>query len=186
MLSAYYIYCIYSNALQTAFIMEASSMNPDQTAPFWSSLIWVHIAYLHHRLPKYVSRWESRPHLLWMVGIGLICLFFLFVALFILVWIWPCNSSLGAVSRCLGCNLFRALPMNFAGSPIIFSQSVHLSVGFCGYKTKSFLIWFLPNFAQWLLLLIALTSSNMDIVQCRFQDGCQMAAIMTNCPFLAQ
>ena len=43
MSSAYNICCIYSNALQTNFIMEANTMNPDQTAPNGSSLIWVHI-----------------------------------------------------------------------------------------------------------------------------------------------
>ena len=32
-LSAYYICCIYSNALQTNFITETNTMNPDQTAP---------------------------------------------------------------------------------------------------------------------------------------------------------
>ena len=31
--SAYYACCIYSNALQTYFIMEANTMIPDQTAP---------------------------------------------------------------------------------------------------------------------------------------------------------
>ena len=33
MLSAFYVCCIYSNALQTNFIMEANTMNLDQTAP---------------------------------------------------------------------------------------------------------------------------------------------------------
>ena len=28
-----YLCCIYSNALQTNFIIEANTMNPDQTAP---------------------------------------------------------------------------------------------------------------------------------------------------------
>ena len=36
MLSAYYICCIY--LLQKNFIMEANSMNPDQTAP--SGAVW--------------------------------------------------------------------------------------------------------------------------------------------------
>ena len=40
-LSAYYICCIYSDALQNSFAMEANTMNPDQTAPL--NLIWVHI-----------------------------------------------------------------------------------------------------------------------------------------------
>ena len=31
-MSAYYVCCIYSNALQTAFLREACSMKPDQTA----------------------------------------------------------------------------------------------------------------------------------------------------------
>ena len=42
MLSAYYICCIYSNALQNTFVMEANTMNPDQTAPkgaVWSGSI---------------------------------------------------------------------------------------------------------------------------------------------------
>ena len=30
---AYYVSCIYSIALQNNFIMEANTMNPDQTAP---------------------------------------------------------------------------------------------------------------------------------------------------------
>ena len=40
MLSAYYICCIYLNALETTFIMEANTINPDQTAPRadWSNL----------------------------------------------------------------------------------------------------------------------------------------------------
>ena len=33
MLSAVYICCFYSNALQNAFAMEANTINPDQTAP---------------------------------------------------------------------------------------------------------------------------------------------------------
>ena len=33
MSSAYYICCIYSNALQTYFITEANTMNADKTAP---------------------------------------------------------------------------------------------------------------------------------------------------------
>ena len=44
MLSAEYVRCIYSNAFYTILIMEANNMDPDQTAPKGSSLIWVHIA----------------------------------------------------------------------------------------------------------------------------------------------
>ena len=33
MLSIFYAYYIYQNALQTTFIMEANSLSPDQTAP---------------------------------------------------------------------------------------------------------------------------------------------------------
>ena len=33
MWSAYYICCMYSNALQNTFTMEANTMNPEQTAP---------------------------------------------------------------------------------------------------------------------------------------------------------
>ena len=33
MTSAYYICGIYSNALQTYFLMEANTMKPDQTVP---------------------------------------------------------------------------------------------------------------------------------------------------------
>ena len=40
MSSAYLVCCIYSNALQA---LVANKMNPDQTAPKGSSLIWVHI-----------------------------------------------------------------------------------------------------------------------------------------------
>ena len=32
-----------SSVLQTNFIVEANTMNPDQTAPEGSSLIWIHI-----------------------------------------------------------------------------------------------------------------------------------------------
>ena len=37
-----YIFCIYSLASQTTFIMEANTMHPDQTTPHGSSLIWVY------------------------------------------------------------------------------------------------------------------------------------------------
>ena len=33
LLPAFYICCIYSNVLQTNFITEANTVNPDQTAP---------------------------------------------------------------------------------------------------------------------------------------------------------
>ena len=42
MLSAYNVCCIYSNALQTNFIMEANTINPDQTVlleAVWSGSI---------------------------------------------------------------------------------------------------------------------------------------------------
>ena len=39
MLSALYFYCIYSSVLRLDFILKATTMNPDQTAP----LILVHI-----------------------------------------------------------------------------------------------------------------------------------------------
>ena len=42
MSSAYYLCCKYSDALQTNFIMEANTMNPDQIAPkgaVWSGSI---------------------------------------------------------------------------------------------------------------------------------------------------
>ena len=32
MLSAYYVYCIYLTTLQNNFIMDANTINPDQTA----------------------------------------------------------------------------------------------------------------------------------------------------------
>ena len=32
-LSAFYVCCIYSSALQTRFLMEANNMKPDQTVP---------------------------------------------------------------------------------------------------------------------------------------------------------
>ena len=38
MLSAYYVCCIYSNALQTNFIMKANSVNLAQTAPLSGSI----------------------------------------------------------------------------------------------------------------------------------------------------
>ena len=41
MVSALYFCCIYSSALQIRFFHEANNMNPDQTAPMGSSLIWV-------------------------------------------------------------------------------------------------------------------------------------------------
>ena len=47
LISAYYIWCIYSDAHETNFIMEANTVNPDQTAAiFRNSLIW------EYRLPK--------------------------------------------------------------------------------------------------------------------------------------
>ena len=36
-MSAYYTCCIYSNALQIIFIMNANTMNPDQTASMGSA-----------------------------------------------------------------------------------------------------------------------------------------------------
>ena len=39
MLSAYCTCCMYLNALKTNMIMEANTMNPDQTAPSWSGFI---------------------------------------------------------------------------------------------------------------------------------------------------
>ena len=42
-MSAYYVYCIYSNALLTYFIMETNTMNPYQTY------------CLQYWLPKYIS-----------------------------------------------------------------------------------------------------------------------------------
>ena len=41
-MSAYCICCIYSNAPNNFFTVTASTMDPDQTAPKRSSLIWVH------------------------------------------------------------------------------------------------------------------------------------------------
>ena len=35
MLYDLYICCIYSNAIQTSFIMEANNMSPDQTVPLY-------------------------------------------------------------------------------------------------------------------------------------------------------
>ena len=47
MLSAFYVCCIYSNALQAYFIKEVKTMKPDQTAPFDL------VSYcLQYRLPK--------------------------------------------------------------------------------------------------------------------------------------
>ena len=40
--SVFYVCCLYSNALQTNFIMDANTMNTDQSVPFRNSLIWVH------------------------------------------------------------------------------------------------------------------------------------------------
>ena len=38
--------CFYSNALHSIFITEANTMNPNQTAPDGSSLIWVHLVFV--------------------------------------------------------------------------------------------------------------------------------------------
>ena len=51
---------IYSYALQNTLIMEANTMNPDQTAPFRSSLIGFILFELQFRLPNNISRWEIR------------------------------------------------------------------------------------------------------------------------------
>ena len=39
MLSAYYVCCICSNAIQINFIMEAKTLNPDQSAPLGAGSI---------------------------------------------------------------------------------------------------------------------------------------------------
>ena len=52
------------------FIMEANTMDPDQTAPKEQSDLCTYC--LQYRLPKNISRRESRLQKLWMVGKGLI------------------------------------------------------------------------------------------------------------------
>ena len=61
--SAHYVCCICSNALKTNFIMEANTMNPDQTAPIRllpkeQSDLGPYC--LLNMPPKYLSRRESR------------------------------------------------------------------------------------------------------------------------------
>ena len=57
MSSAHYACCIYSNALQSNFIIDANTMNPDQTAH--KSLVWVQIVCKWAK-KNYISRQESR------------------------------------------------------------------------------------------------------------------------------
>ena len=61
MSSAYNICCIYSNALQTNFIIEANTMNPDQTAPKGSSLITVHsVCSKDYQNRHYFCEWQIK------------------------------------------------------------------------------------------------------------------------------
>ena len=58
MSAAYYVCCIYSNDLLTNFVMEANTMNPDQTAPKEQSDLGPYC--LQYGPLKYMSRRESR------------------------------------------------------------------------------------------------------------------------------
>ena len=53
------------------FITEANHMNPDQTAPHRSSLIWVHIVYNIGNLKTYAEE-RGRRQKTWFAGKGLI------------------------------------------------------------------------------------------------------------------
>ena len=53
MLSAFYICCIYSSALQTSFFMEANTKNPDQTAPLGPYC-------LQYSLPKNIKQMREQ------------------------------------------------------------------------------------------------------------------------------
>ena len=57
------VYNNYSNALQTNYITKANFMNPDQTAPIEFDLGPYCLQY-RCRPSKYISRRESRQHLL--------------------------------------------------------------------------------------------------------------------------
>ena len=62
--SAYNICCKYSNAPQTNFVMEANTVNPDQTAPLLKREQSDLGPYcLKYRPPKYINRRESRRKL---------------------------------------------------------------------------------------------------------------------------
>ena len=54
--SAYYVCYIYSNVLQTSFIMKANSLIPDQTAPWEQSDLGPYC--LQCRPPKYIKAEE--------------------------------------------------------------------------------------------------------------------------------
>ena len=60
--SAYYVCCIFWDALKNTLTMGANTMNPDQTALMEQSDLGPYC--LKYRLPKCVSRCESRQHLL--------------------------------------------------------------------------------------------------------------------------
>ena len=64
MIYVYCVCCIYSNAFQTALIMDANTMSHDQTAPK-SDLSPFNFQF---RLQKYKSRRESRRQLLLILG----------------------------------------------------------------------------------------------------------------------
>ena len=57
---------LYSNALRLLLIIEANTMNPDQTAPLGA--VWFESILFE----KYISRRESRCQLLWIAGKRLI------------------------------------------------------------------------------------------------------------------
>ena len=72
MLSAYYVCCIYSYALQTSFITEGNTMNPDQTASkeaVWSGFILFEIlaTKVHYKQKR-----KSRQQLSWKAEKGLL------------------------------------------------------------------------------------------------------------------
>ena len=67
--SALYICCIYSNVLKIYFITDANTMNPDQTAPKGSNLIWVHIVCnIGHKNTKPEERADDDHHEYWQKG----------------------------------------------------------------------------------------------------------------------
>ena len=63
MLSAFFIYCIYIQITQEDFYhgSNLNTMKPDQTAPYGSSLIWVHIDCTIYTIHNKVH-WQMREH----------------------------------------------------------------------------------------------------------------------------
>ena len=65
-MSAFYVCCIYSSALQARFFMKENNMNPDQTAPLGAVCSGSRLFAVYATWD--ISRWESRRQKSWMAG----------------------------------------------------------------------------------------------------------------------